>query len=99
MKLSIASAFSVLLATATATATASTHPFLKTGRLFPPVEPEDEALITTMAASSKTGNSTFAQLLDHNNPSAGTFSQRFWWNYEFWDGPGSPVWSQLCPRD
>ncbi|PQE15701.1 disulfide-isomerase erp38 protein [Rutstroemia sp. NJR-2017a BBW] len=89
MKLSIASAFSVLLATATATA--ATHPFLKTGRLLPPVEPEDEALIAAMAASSKTGNSTFAQLLDHDDPSAGTFSQRFWWNYEFWGGPGSPV--------
>lgn len=35
--------------------------------------------------------STFEQLLDHENPSLGTFSQRFWWSSEWWDGPGSPV--------
>ncbi|KAI1337447.1 peptidase S28 [Xylariaceae sp. FL0016] len=35
------------------------------------------------------GNTTFEQLLDHSNPDAGTFSQRFWWNAEFYeeDGP------------
>jgi hypothetical protein len=37
------------------------------------------------------GNSTFQQLLDHNNPSLGTFSQSYWYNFEFWKGPGSPV--------
>ncbi|KAI0025555.1 peptidase S28 [Xylariomycetidae sp. FL0641] len=37
----------------------------------------------------KVGNATFEQLLDHNDPSKGTFSQRFWWNAEFYeeDGP------------
>ncbi|KAM3083810.1 hypothetical protein ACMFMF_001174 [Clarireedia jacksonii] len=87
MKLSVASAFSALLATAAA----STHPFLNRGRLFPPVEADDEFPITSAAASTTTGNSTFTQLLDHDNPSAGTFSQRFWWNSEFWGGPGSPI--------
>ena len=38
-----------------------------------------------------TGNTTFQQLLNHDDPSAGTFSQRFWWNDEFYGGPGSPV--------
>ena len=35
--------------------------------------------------------STFQQLLDHSNPSLGTFSQRYWYNAEWWGGPGSPV--------
>lgn len=35
--------------------------------------------------------STFEQLIDHDNPSLGTFSQRFWWSEQFWAGPGSPV--------
>ncbi|CAJ2513734.1 Uu.00g018530.m01.CDS01 [Anthostomella pinea] len=35
------------------------------------------------------GNKTFEQILDHSDPSKGTFSQRFWWNAEFYeeDGP------------
>ncbi|KAJ5730002.1 Peptidase S28 [Penicillium malachiteum] len=35
--------------------------------------------------------STFEQLLDHSDPSLGTFSQRYWWNSEWWAGEGSPV--------
>lgn len=34
---------------------------------------------------------SFEQLIDHDNPSLGTFSQRFWYSDEFWAGPGSPV--------
>lgn len=37
------------------------------------------------------GNSTFDQLLDHSDPSAGTFSQWYMYDTTFWDGPGSPV--------
>ncbi|OQD74333.1 hypothetical protein PENDEC_c011G02776 [Penicillium decumbens] len=37
------------------------------------------------------GQSTFEQLIDHNNPSLGTFFQQYWWNSEWWDGEGSPV--------
>lgn len=33
----------------------------------------------------------FEQLIDHNNPSFGTFQQRYWWSTEFWNGTGSPV--------
>ncbi|OAA56945.1 serine-type peptidase [Niveomyces insectorum RCEF 264] len=36
-------------------------------------------------------NGTFEQLLDHNDPSKGTFSQRFWFDTQYWKGPGSPV--------
>ncbi|KAL0576862.1 hypothetical protein V5O48_005127 [Marasmius crinis-equi] len=32
----------------------------------------------------------FDQLIDHNNPSLGTFKQRFWHTYEFYE-PGGPV--------
>lgn len=33
----------------------------------------------------------FHQLIDHNNPDLGTFPQRFWYNAEWWKGPGAPV--------
>lgn len=33
----------------------------------------------------------FQQLLDHSNPSLGTFSQRYWYDTQYWKGPGSPV--------
>ncbi|KAJ5659501.1 Peptidase S28 [Penicillium longicatenatum] len=45
----------------------------------------------TSESTSTIQESTFEQLLDHEDPSLGTFSQRFWWNSEWWDGPGSPV--------
>ncbi|GLB34086.1 putative to MEROPS serine peptidase family S28 [Lyophyllum shimeji] len=32
----------------------------------------------------------FDQLIDHNNPSLGTFKQRFWHTYEFYE-PGGPI--------
>ncbi|TFK66908.1 peptidase S28 [Pluteus cervinus] len=32
----------------------------------------------------------FNQLIDHNNPSLGTFQQRFWFTYEFYE-PGGPI--------
>lgn len=34
---------------------------------------------------------TFDQLVDHKNPSLGTFKQRYWYSTEYWHGPGSPV--------
>ncbi|KAL1968061.1 hypothetical protein VTN77DRAFT_2191 [Rasamsonia byssochlamydoides] len=38
-----------------------------------------------------TASATFVQLIDHTHPELGTFSQRYWWNAEYWKGPGSPV--------
>ncbi|KAL6309641.1 peptidase S28 [Sparassis latifolia] len=32
----------------------------------------------------------FDQLIDHTNPSLGTFSQRYWFTYEFYE-PGGPI--------
>lgn len=45
----------------------------------------------TAATASTSGLLSFEQLLDHNDPSKGTFSQRVWYNSEFWSGPGAPV--------
>lgn len=33
----------------------------------------------------------FDQLIDHANPSLGTFKQRYWWYTDYYKGPGSPV--------
>ncbi len=32
----------------------------------------------------------FNQLIDHNNPSLGTFRQQYWHTYEFYEPGGSP---------
>ncbi|KAJ3540707.1 hypothetical protein NM208_g4940 [Fusarium decemcellulare] len=42
-------------------------------------------------AQTANGNGEFQQLIDHENPRLGTFSQQFWWNDEHYKGPGSPV--------
>lgn len=36
-------------------------------------------------------NATFSQLIDHDNPSLGTFEQFYYWDTSYWKGPGSPV--------
>ncbi|EPE02317.1 serine-type peptidase [Ophiostoma piceae UAMH 11346] len=41
--------------------------------------------------SREYANATFEQPIDHNDPSKGTFLNRFWFNSEYWKGPGSPV--------
>ncbi|KAK4616337.1 putative extracellular serine carboxypeptidase [Fulvia fulva] len=38
-----------------------------------------------------TQNATFEQLIDHNNPELGTFSQFYFYDDRYWKGPGSPV--------
>lgn len=65
--------------------------FLHLGRLIPPVAPADNSPVATAESINTTGSGFFTQLLDHDNPSKGTFQQKFWWNSEFWAGPGSPV--------
>lgn len=37
------------------------------------------------------GNSTFTQLIDHKNPSLGTFEQFYYYSSQYWAGPGSPI--------
>ncbi|PYH99305.1 endoprotease endo-Pro [Aspergillus ellipticus CBS 707.79] len=46
---------------------------------------------SSLSSSATTGQTTFEQLIDHNDPGKGTFSQRYWWSSEYWGGPGSPV--------
>ncbi|KAL2162502.1 hypothetical protein VTH06DRAFT_7416 [Thermothelomyces fergusii] len=43
-------------------------------------------------AETFNGWGTFDQLIDHANPSLGTFKQRYWYGTEFWKGPGSPIY-------
>jgi len=38
-----------------------------------------------------TGSGFFDQPIDHSDLSLGTFSQRYWYNYTNWGGPGHPV--------
>ena len=45
--------------------------------------------LTTTASTIM--NATFEQLIDHDNPSLGTFSQFYYYSTEFYKGPGSPV--------
>ena len=77
--------FSTLVALATCTAEVFGMVRSQTGKMHfhPPTAPA--------AVPATSGNTTFKQLLDHDNPSLGTFSQRFWWNDQYWAGPGSPV--------
>ena len=37
------------------------------------------------------GHGIFRQFIDHADPSLGTFAQRFWYDFTYWGGPGSPV--------
>lgn len=43
-------------------------------------------------AETFNGWGTFDQLIDHADPSLGTFKQRYWYGTEFWKGPGSPIY-------
>jgi hypothetical protein len=86
----------ILIAAASALAGfTSASQFNHLGRLIPPVEEADEFPFSIAATSNSTvnvtGSSFFTQLLDHNDPSKGTFQQKFWWNSQWWEGPGSPV--------
>ncbi|KAF7531733.1 hypothetical protein G7054_g8596 [Neopestalotiopsis clavispora] len=42
-------------------------------------------------SDSLTGNDSFEQPIDHDNPSLGTFQQSYWYNATYWKGPGSPI--------
>lgn len=45
----------------------------------------------TSPASSGIQNATFSQILDHSDPSKGTFEQTFYYDTQYWKGPGSPI--------
>lgn len=94
MKSSVVSAVSLL-----ATAVVGIHfPTLRV-----PLPPQDDdtfaqlylpATANSTSAHNLTGTAFFDQLLDHDDPSKGTFQQQYWWNATNWAGPGSPVCRQ-----
>ncbi|KAI9742271.1 MAG: hypothetical protein M1818_004171 [Claussenomyces sp. TS43310] len=53
--------------------------------------PKGHTIAEEGLSAESVGQVTFEQLLDHDNPDLGTFSQRYWYNTEYWKGPGSPV--------
>jgi hypothetical protein len=85
---------SIVSAVAALASVVSANQFLHLGRLIPPVEEADEFPISTDSIGNITGSTFFTQILDHDDPSKGTFQQKFWWNAEYWAGPGSPVGSE-----
>ena len=52
---------------------------------------KQKAPLIQRAENGSVGYGVFEQLLDHHNPGLGTFSQQYWYNDEYWAGPGSPV--------
>ncbi|KAE9981180.1 hypothetical protein EG327_006344 [Venturia inaequalis] len=45
----------------------------------------------TPTAPITLANATFTQLIDHKNPSLGTFEQFYYYSAQYWAGPGSPI--------
>ncbi|KUJ11410.1 uncharacterized protein LY89DRAFT_624714 [Mollisia scopiformis] len=58
---------------------------------FGPSHARNPAVPASAAASDSITEATFDQLIDHSNPSLGTFKQRYWYSTEYWNGTGSPV--------
>lgn len=62
-------------------------------RLYPNGRPPrplgEDGIVRRDAKPSHQG--VFQQLIDHNHPELGTFSQRYWYNAEYYAGPGSPI--------
>ncbi|KAG5995093.1 hypothetical protein E4U43_003115 [Claviceps pusilla] len=59
-----------------------------------PTFPEDREFQAELAAAIASGtvkNATFRQLIDHRRPELGTFSQRYFYNSEWYVGPGAPI--------
>ncbi|OAA34976.1 Peptidase S28 [Metarhizium rileyi] len=68
------------------------HAYQELGYI-PPI-PEDvnrQYSLSKEATNHSAKAATFQQLIDHKNPSLGTFTQRYWYNAEFYKGPGSPI--------
>jgi hypothetical protein len=58
-----------------------------------PVAPEFNIAEVEASQAAPIFNSTFQQYIDHDHPELGTFSQRYWYNSQYWSGPGAPVGS------
>ncbi|TQS33641.1 hypothetical protein Golomagni_06006, partial [Golovinomyces magnicellulatus] len=68
---------------------------LMTSQLSPPKVDLDESQkivdISSVIQKRQIVEATFDQLIDHSDPSKGTFKQRYWYNDEFYAGEGSPM--------
>jgi len=93
MKAFIISAIVFFLTFTTAQSERNLKPFGQRNIPLPPPEDGDifSASFRAAVVTNVTGTAFFDQLLDHNNPSKGTFKQQYWWNAQWWAGPGSPV--------
>lgn len=63
-------------------------------RLFQRPSSQAHAIAATTSDASEPGFGKleyFDQLIDHSNPSLGTFKQRYWWNTDHYGGPHSPI--------
>jgi len=61
---------------------------------IPRISPVDDPVMNRNGTVLPPYNTTyyFDQLIDHNNPSLGTFKQRYWHTYEFYEpGRGGPI--------
>lgn len=56
-----------------------------------PPDDDDFHVASLLGSNGTNGWGTFDQLLDHSDPSLGTFAQRYWYSAEHWKGPGSPI--------
>lgn len=61
-----------------------------------PTSTSSQSSSSSSARSNVEGNDAnleywFEQLIDHNNPSAGTFKQRYFFSDQYWKGDGSPI--------
>ncbi|KJX93378.1 hypothetical protein TI39_contig4325g00006 [Zymoseptoria brevis] len=81
----------LLLAAVLATADAFT-PRIPMRRPRPPLADDTtKDSINDGSSSSGTPQAFFDQLIDHSNPSLGTFPVRYWYDTTPWRGPGSPI--------
>ena len=91
MKTSFVSAIWLVSATFASQLQGNIQPFGLRFPLPPPEEGDGILSISKRSANNLTGTAFFEQLLDHDDPSKGTFQQQYWWNATTWAGPGSPV--------
>jgi hypothetical protein len=74
------------------TGTNALHASQELGYIPPiPEDAYDSRGLSKRATNPNIKAATFEQLIDHKNPSLGTFTQRYWYNAEFYKGPGSPI--------
>lgn len=79
--------FSVLLLAGSASA----KPQGRSAKPLPPALVDETFNNNVEKRATTSGTGTFEQLIDHSDPSKGTFSQAYWWSSEYWTGPGAPV--------